>query len=232
MVFGATWGDRARLGAHRAVTKYYIRYYGTSCINVITYVFIKGGGAWLILGVELYRFNHARVNDLEFVKWDAIDSQILNPMTMRLRACQARTSTLHAFPRMAGLSSAGCEFEGFGIYYVKRVHWNMRCYWRQLDLLAGDAFELIGVRFPQGLESLAKLDVLDLHNNAIESVEGLQHVTGLRILNLAGNKIKRCAMKYHTHTQTNNTYDYTFQKRNRQLNWRFFPSPFALYKYV
>ena len=39
------------------------------------------------------------------------------------------------------------------------------------------------------LDSLVKLDVLDLHGNHITRVENLNHLTELRVLNLAGNLI-------------------------------------------
>ena len=41
-----------------------------------------------------------------------------------------------------------------------------------------------------GLESLVKLDVLDLHGNQITTVQNLNHLTELRVLNLAGNQIE------------------------------------------
>ena len=37
------------------------------------------------------------------------------------------------------------------------------------------------------LNYLKKLDVLDLHSNGISSVQGLESLTELRVLNLAGN---------------------------------------------
>lgn len=40
------------------------------------------------------------------------------------------------------------------------------------------------------LESLYKLDVLDLHSNEIQVIEGLQSLQELRVLNLAGNRIR------------------------------------------
>ena len=39
------------------------------------------------------------------------------------------------------------------------------------------------------LDSLTKLDVLDLHGNNISRVESLDHLAELRVLNLAGNLI-------------------------------------------
>ena len=42
-----------------------------------------------------------------------------------------------------------------------------------------------------GLESLTKLDVLDMHSNNISELSGLAHQSSLRVLNLAGNKISQ-----------------------------------------
>jgi leucine-rich repeat-containing protein 49 len=41
----------------------------------------------------------------------------------------------------------------------------------------------------EGLETLTRLDVLDLHSNQITTVEHLNHMPELRVLNLAGNQI-------------------------------------------
>ena len=46
------------------------------------------------------------------------------------------------------------------------------------------------IRQVTGLESLVKLDVLDLHGNQISVIENLNHLTELRVLNLAGNQIE------------------------------------------
>ena len=40
------------------------------------------------------------------------------------------------------------------------------------------------------LESLRKLDVLDLHSNDIRDMEGFDALQELRVLNLAGNKLR------------------------------------------
>jgi len=40
------------------------------------------------------------------------------------------------------------------------------------------------------LGSLRKLDVLDLHSNSIQGMEGLDSLQDLRVLNLAGNHIR------------------------------------------
>ncbi len=40
------------------------------------------------------------------------------------------------------------------------------------------------------MDSLTKLDVLDLHGNQISYIENLNHLSELRVLNLAGNKIE------------------------------------------
>lgn len=45
------------------------------------------------------------------------------------------------------------------------------------------------------LGSLRKLDVLDLHSNSIQGMEGLASLQDLRVLNLAGNQIR------YVHTQ-------------------------------
>ena len=45
------------------------------------------------------------------------------------------------------------------------------------------------------LGSLRKLDVLDLHSNSIQGIEGLSSLQDLRVLNLAGNQI-RCVLIY------------------------------------
>ncbi|GFO31885.1 leucine-rich repeat-containing protein 49-like protein [Plakobranchus ocellatus] len=45
------------------------------------------------------------------------------------------------------------------------------------------------IRKIENLDSLMKLDVLDLHGNQISKIENLNHLTELRVLNLAGNSI-------------------------------------------
>lgn len=40
------------------------------------------------------------------------------------------------------------------------------------------------------LDSLRKLDVLDLHSNAIRSMDGLDNLQHLRVLNIAGNHLR------------------------------------------
>ncbi len=42
-----------------------------------------------------------------------------------------------------------------------------------------------------GLESLVRLDVLDLHSNLISAIEGLSTLTSLRVLNVAGTRTRR-----------------------------------------
>lgn len=42
----------------------------------------------------------------------------------------------------------------------------------------------------EGLKSLVKLEVLDLHGNQISQVGGLMSLGELKVLNLAGNQIK------------------------------------------
>ena len=50
-------------------------------------------------------------------------------------------------------------------------------------------FLLCRIKKIECLDSLVKLDVLDLHGNHISRVENLNHLTELRVLNLAGNLI-------------------------------------------
>lgn len=38
-------------------------------------------------------------------------------------------------------------------------------------------------------QGLSRLDVVDLHDNLLDSIEGLEHLARLRVLNLAGNRI-------------------------------------------
>lgn len=45
------------------------------------------------------------------------------------------------------------------------------------------------------MASLRKLDVLDLHSNAIQAMEGLESLQELRVLNLAGNRIRYVAYR-------------------------------------
>ena len=54
-----------------------------------------------------------------------------------------------------------------------------------------------------GLETLIKLDVLDLHGNQIKIIENLNHLCELRVLNLAGNQIEvsTCMMPMIRHIQ-------------------------------
>ena len=41
----------------------------------------------------------------------------------------------------------------------------------------------------KNLQSLTRLDVLDLHSNKIAKIESIGHLTELRVLNLANNQI-------------------------------------------
>lgn len=42
----------------------------------------------------------------------------------------------------------------------------------------------------EGLQTLTKMEVLDLHGNQIQTVSGLSTLTELKVLNLAGNQLK------------------------------------------
>lgn len=60
------------------------------------------------------------------------------------------------------------------------------------------------------LESLRKLDVLDLHSNTIREIGGLETLQQLRVLNLAGNRIRHDKTTAKLYTVWEDTLHVTF----------------------